>query len=148
MITIGIATAGDCPALSDLLTTLFSQEAEFTPNPIAQTRGIASIIADENIGRIFVARDDERVIGMVSLLYTISTALGGRVAMVEDMVVCPQDRGRGVGSHLLTAAIAFARSQGCRRLTLLTDGDNGAAQDFYRKHGFAGSVMIPMRLAL
>lgn len=148
MITIGSATAEDCPALADLLTVLFAQEAEFTPDPIAQSRGIALIVANPDIGHIFVARDDGRVIGMVSLLYTVSTALGGRVAFVEDMVVCPQNRGRGVGERLLTHALAFARAEGCRRLTLLTDGDNGAAQAFYRKHGFIGSSMIPMRLVL
>jgi ribosomal protein S18 acetylase RimI-like enzyme len=85
---------------------------------------------------------------MVNLLYTVSTALGARVALLEDMVVAPQARGRGLGSALLTHAIAHARSQGCRRITLLTDGVNDSAQRFYARHGFTGSGMVPMRMSL
>jgi ribosomal protein S18 acetylase RimI-like enzyme len=34
----------------------------------------------------------------------------------------------------LPAAVEFARSAGCRRVTLLTDADNAAAQRFYGRH--------------
>ncbi|MBL8474910.1 MAG: GNAT family N-acetyltransferase, partial [Methyloversatilis sp.] len=44
--------------------------------------------------------------------------------------------------------IDCARQRGCRRITLLTDGHNLAAQRFYRQHGFAGSDMKAMRLML
>jgi len=85
---------------------------------------------------------------MVSLLFLPSTALGGRVALLEDMVVQPDARGGGAGSRLLAAATEFARSAGCLRITLLTDAHNAAAQRFYGRHGFARSAMIPMRLLL
>lgn len=142
------ATLADIPALSALLSALFAQEAEFTPNPETQAKGLARIIVDPKLGTILVARDAERILGMVNLLFTVSTALGERVALLEDMVVTPQARGAGVGSQLLTQAIAFARTQGCKRITLLTDADNEAAQRFYEKHEFALSGMLPMRLSL
>ena len=41
---INQATTDDIPALSALLSELFSQEAEFTPDPVAQARGLAQII--------------------------------------------------------------------------------------------------------
>lgn len=85
---------------------------------------------------------------MVNLLYTISTALGERVAILEDMVVSPSARSLGLGSALLEHAIDHARRQGCRRITLLTDAHNLDAQRFYARHGFARSSMLPMRLAL
>jgi ribosomal protein S18 acetylase RimI-like enzyme len=85
---------------------------------------------------------------MINLLYTVSTALGARVALLEDMVVLPQFRGVGAGSKLLQAAIAHARASGCKRITLLTDGDNEAAQKFYSNHGFTASRMVPFRLKL
>jgi GNAT superfamily N-acetyltransferase len=131
-----------------LLSTLFAQEAEFTPNAEAQAKGLARIISNPELGTILVARDAESILGMVNLLFTVSTALGERVALLEDMVVTPQVRGAGVGSQLLAQAIAFARTQGCKRITLLTDSDNEAAQRFYEKHGFALSGMLPMRLSL
>ena len=146
---IEIASAADIPALSALLTLLFSQEAEFRPDEAAQQRGLAAIIADPSIGQILLARDDDgSVLGMVSLLLSISTALGARVALLEDMVVSPQARNSGLGSQLLQAAIVQARQLGCRRITLLTDLDNLAAQRFYARHGFSGSPMTPLRLLL
>ena len=146
---IEIATATDIPALSALLTLLFSQEAEFRPDEAAQQRGLAAIIEDPAIGQILLARaDDGSVLGMVSLLLSISTALGARVALLEDMVVSPQARNSGLGSQLLQAAIVQARTLGCRRITLLTDLDNLAAQRFYARHGFSGSPMTPLRLLL
>jgi ribosomal protein S18 acetylase RimI-like enzyme len=85
---------------------------------------------------------------MINLLYTVSTALGARVAILDDMVVLPQFTGLGAGSKLLQAPIAHARASGCKRITLLTDGDNEAAQKFYSNHGFTASRMVPFRLKL
>ncbi len=146
---IETATATDIPALSALLSVLLSQEAEFRPDEAAQQRGLHAIIEDPAIGQILLARDDNGVVvGMVSLLFSISTALGARVALLEDMVVSPQARNAGLGSQLLQAAIAQARHLGCRRITLLTDLDNLGAQRFYARHGFSGSPMTPLRLLL
>lgn len=145
---IRLATTADLPALCRLLDQLFAQEAEFTPDRPAQERGLAAILAEPECGEILVACTDGQPVAMVSLLYTVSTALGSRVALLEDMVVDATTRGAGIGSALLDAAIAHARQRGCRRLTLLTDGDNHVAQRFYRRHGFVASPMLPLRLVL
>ena len=145
---ITLANTADIPALCDLLNLLFSQEADFEPNREAQRRGLALIINNPDIGLIVVAREDNQIIGMVNLLYTVSTALGDRVAILEDMIVCPNARGSGVGSELLEQAIEIARCNRCKRITLLTDSTNQSAQRFYQKHGFGLSAMIPLRLSL
>ncbi|MCB0211345.1 MAG: GNAT family N-acetyltransferase [Anaerolineae bacterium] len=145
---IATATADDIPELVELLCILFAQEAEFTPDVEAHTRALSTIIANPDIGVILVAKNQERVVGMVNLLFTVSTALGERVGLVEDMVVLPTWRGTGVGSHLLSRAVDKARECGCRRLTLLTDADNHAAHKFYERHGFVLSEMVPFRLAV
>jgi len=146
--TITPAGQDDIPALCDLLGVLFSQEAEFKPDRHAQSIGLARIIDDPAVGQILVFRENGVPVGMVNLLYTMSTALGARVAMLEDMIVHPAARGRGVGSRLLEYAIGFAANAGCRRITLLTDATNLAAQRFYARHGFGHSTMIPMRRTL
>lgn len=142
------ANISDVPALCELLDILFSQEADFKPDREAQSRGLSRIISDPEVGLIVVARQDRRIVGMVNLLYTVSTALGDRVALLEDMVVSPEARCIGVGSQLLEQAIRYADLNGCKRITLLTDSDNEAAQRFYQRHGFGFSAMIPLRLLL
>jgi len=145
---ISPATLSDIPQLCDLLELLFSEEAEFQPNRALQSAGLHQIIEDPDGGQILVLREGPSSFGMVNLLFTISTGLGGRVAILEDMVIHAAQRGSGAGSRLLQAAINVARSAECRRITLLTDRTNESAQRFYRRHGFTSSEMIPMRLVL
>lgn len=142
------ALKSDIPELCQLLDILFSQEEEFVPDHQAQSKGLSRIIENPDIGCIMVARVNGRVVGMVNILFTVSTALGDRVALFEDMVVLPAARSSGMGSRLLEAAIQTARMSGCKRITLLTDQTNVSAQRFYAKHGFKTSAMIPLRLAL
>lgn len=146
--TIRLATSADIDGLCRLLEQLFAQEAEFSADHQAQSRGLRLIIEQPTAGEILLAEIDGQMVAMVSLLYSISTALGAPVALLEDMVVDASQRGSGLGSELLQAAIAHARSRDCRRITLLTDGDNHAAQRFYARQGFSPSSMLPMRLAL
>lgn len=142
---ITTAISSDIPQLCLLLDQLFAQEAEFKPNHEAQSRGLAEIIDNTETGDIIVAHDAGQIIGMVNLLYTVSTALGARVAILEDMVISSEYRDKGVGSKLLNYALDFAKSQGCQRVTLLTDDDNTGAHRFYERHGFEQSTMVPFR---
>ena len=142
------ATLTDVPQLSDLLSVLFAQEQEFVPNPEAQIRGLTRILRQPELGFILLARDNGQVVGMVNILFTISTALGERVALLEDMVVRAEVRGSDIGSKLLARAIELARLADCRRITLLTDQNNVSAQRFYQRQGFVISPMMPLRLSL
>lgn len=145
---IAIAEINDIPKLCALLKYLFAQEVEFKANDKLQAQGLASIISDSEIGNIIVAREANDIIGMVNLLYTVSTALGGRVAILEDMVVNPAVRSKGIGSELLLYSVELAQQKGCQRITLLTDFDNENAHRFYQKHGFDRSSMTVFRKSL
>ena len=147
-LALGAATREELPQLVALLGMLFSEEAEFAPDDARQARALTKILADESVGRIYVAREDGRVAAMASLLYSVSTAEGGLVASFEDLVVLPERRGRGVGSALVRFVVSEARRQGVLRLTLLTDSHNKRAQELYAKAGFRASGMLPMRLYL
>ena len=142
---ITVACENDIPGLVGLLNLLFSQEAEFTPDRKAQERGLRRIITDPSLGFILAGKVDGRIVAMVNVLFTVSTALGERVAFLEDMVVAEAYRGTGLGSTLLERAMDEARESGCRRITLLTDADNEKGQRFYQRHGFVRSVMVPFR---
>lgn len=142
------ATTADIAELCELLAILFNQEQEFKPDHQLQANGLQTIIMNPDIGIILLARIDNKIVGMVNILYTVSTALGGRVAILEDMVVLPEQRSLGIGSDLLNAAITTARNSGCLRITLLTDSDNETAHAFYEKQGFVRSAMLAFRMLL
>ena len=142
------ATAKDLPQMVELLAVLFTDEAEFQPNAEKQRRALEALLANPTIGRLYVAREGKRVVAMASLLYTISTVEGGKAAWFEDLVVHPDERKRGIGEALLKYVVAQARADGVLRITLLTDMQNERAQAMYRRAGFVGSPMRPMRLKL
>jgi GNAT superfamily N-acetyltransferase len=142
------ASPKDVPVLSDLLGLLFSGETDFQPNKEKQQRALRMIFENPAAGRIFVARSRERIIGMVNLLFLISTAEGGKVLLLEDFIVHPDFRKRGLGTLLLRHVITFARQEKFSRITLLTDEHNASARGLYLRHGFAPSSMIPLRLHL
>ena len=85
---------------------------------------------------------------MVNLLYTISTALGGKVAILEDMIVDPEYQHKGVGSKLIQYAIDYSKEIDCKRITLLSDKENLLAHEFYKKSGFGHSSMVVFRKVL
>ena len=135
----------DVRDLTVLLGLLFAQETDFTPDPAKQKRALKDILAQPSAGRIFVARSNGRVVAMVNLLFHTSTAEGGSVILLEDLIVHPSCRKRGIGSRLLNHVLDFARRKHFRRITLLTDRRNRSAIRFYKRFGFTSSAMLPMR---
>ena len=142
------ATVEDLPALADLLHELFSKESDFRPDQVRQMRGLKLIIEQPNKGRIFVLRSYGKLLGMINLLFTISTAEGGAVIILEDLIVVQDHRSEGLGAQLLTYALDFARQKDFLRITLLTDRLDEAAKKFFQRHGFSESGMVPMRWLL
>ena len=139
------ATEEDLPALADLLFDLFSKESDFRPDQVKQMRGLRLIIEQPNRGRIFVLRSMDKLIGMINLLITISTAEGGFVMILEDLIICQEHRGQGYGAQLLNYALDFARQKDFKRITLLTERLDEPSKHFFHANGFHESSMVPMR---
>src|SRR4029450_13640100 len=145
-VVIEPATEADLDELSEMLGGLFAQESDFRPDKERQLRGLRLIFEQPSRGRVFVLRRDGAIVGMINLLFTISTAEGGFGILLEDLVVHKKYQGKGYGSKLLKHAIDFAKQKNFLRITLLTDRPEKVAQEFCRRQGFVDSSMIPMRL--
>lgn len=147
-VVIEPATEADLDELSEMLGELFVQESDFRPDKQRQLRGLRLIFEQPSRGRVFVLRRDGAIVGMINLLFTISTAEGGFVILLEDLVVHKEFQHHGYGTKLLQHAIDFAKQKNFLRITLLTDRPENVAQEFFRRHGFRESSMIPMRLLI
>ena len=147
-IRIEPATIEDLSELTDLVMSLMAIEADFKPNAEKQRHGLQLILEQPSRGRIFVLRNDHRVIGMVNLLFTISTAEGGFVILMEDVIIRLEHRGQGYGSRLVNHVKEFAEKKDFKRITLLTDRVSEQSQRFFARNGFVLSHMVPMRLML
>jgi ribosomal protein S18 acetylase RimI-like enzyme len=83
---------------------------------------------------VFVARDDGRVVGMLTLVtFEIPTAVR---AWIEDVVVDETARERGVAASLVHAALERAEAQGARTVDLTSRPDREAANRLYLRMGF------------
>jgi GNAT superfamily N-acetyltransferase len=145
---IDFATADDQPAMVDLLAELFTLESDFHPDHEKQLAGLRLILANPAMGRLFVLRVDGRIAGMANALITISTAEGGRVLLLEDVIVKAGHRGSGLGRMLVEHVLSWASAEGMCRVTLLADKANSPALGFYEHMGFRPSAMQVLRLRL
>lgn len=84
---------------------------------------------------LFFALDEQkRCLGMF-VLGVYHTA-SGRKAMIEDVVVFPNQQGKGIGRALMEFAIKFARVQHVDQLMLTSRPARVAANQLYQKLGF------------
>lgn len=142
----------DLDALVELLGMLFSIESDFSADAGRQAAGL-SLMLKPGQGRLVLvaAASDEgtgRVIGMATAQLLVSTAEGGPALLVEDVVVRPESRGRGVGRALIARIEDWGRRLGATRLQLLTDRDNDDAFSFYDHCGFSRTNLVCLRRSL
>jgi GNAT superfamily N-acetyltransferase len=142
-VLIRAARPGDIPQMSDLLTGLFSIETDFVPDVERQIRGL-SLLVSAPPGRscVLVAEQGGAVVGMTTVQTLISTAEGGLVGLVEDVVVHRDARRRGIGTKLIASIVDWARLHGLIRLQLLADRDNQRALAFYISRSWNSTRLI------
>jgi GNAT superfamily N-acetyltransferase len=142
---ISSAVKSDLNKMVDLLQQLFSIEADFIADPVTQMQGLTLLLESES-AEIFVVRsDNDEVIAMATLQLVISTAEGGSVAWLEDVVVDSDYRGQGIGQKLLTYIFGWVENRGIKRVQLVADRDNRSALDFYNKLGWQKTHLTVLR---
>jgi GNAT superfamily N-acetyltransferase len=147
-VVVDFATAADQEAMADLLAELFTLESDFVPDREKQLAGLKLILDHPGMGRLFVLRVEGEVAGMANALITVSTAEGGRVLLLEDVIVKSTHRGAGMGRKLVEHVLAWAKAEGMSRVTLLADRDNASALAFHERMGFKPSCMMVLRKLL
>jgi hypothetical protein len=88
MITIRTAKPPDITQLTELLKELFTIETDFVFDQDKQACGLNLLLKSEK-DCILVAEslNDNKVLGMCTLQTLISTAEGGPVGLLEDLIV-------------------------------------------------------------
>ena len=145
---VDCAATADLEPMADLLHELFTLESDFRPQREKQLAALRWLMAHPAHGRLFVLRDSGRVVGMANALISISTAEGGPVLILEDVILAASHRGGGHGRQLIEHVLRWAASEGMSRVTLLADKDNSGALSFYARLGFEESAMTVRRRRL
>jgi ribosomal protein S18 acetylase RimI-like enzyme len=91
-------------------------------------------------GAIFVADEHDEVVGFVSVLAHVMPTEPDEppepFALIQDLVVVPEHRGRGLGAQLLSRAEVFAREEGAAILRVSVLAKNTQAMELYDAFGF------------
>jgi RimJ/RimL family protein N-acetyltransferase len=127
--TVRPATVADARPMAELFAAVAEERTGIATEPPvdvdARTAQFTASIAES-----MVAVADGQVVGMI---HTGVTRYGvGELGMLVER----EWRGRGVGSALIQATIAWARGQGLHKLSLEVWTHNAAAIALYRKCGF------------
>ena len=134
-ITLESAGEEDLPAMAELIGLLFAIEADFEIDYEKQLAGITKLYHSDG-AEMLVAKHEGIVVGMGTMQRLISSAEGGYIGQIEDLVVKEEYRMMGVGSRLVNRMRAIAQEYGYRRIQLAADVDNANALQFYNRRGF------------
>lgn len=134
-VSITTACEHDLVSMAQLLSQLFSIEADFGIDYEKQLKGLQLLFTDSNCDMI-VAKAGEQIVGMVTMQRVISTAEGGYAGMIEDLIVDEKHRGMKIGTRLIRKMLHIAREKGYCRIQLAADKDNESGKIFYRQRGF------------
>ncbi|MGP8162172.1 MAG: GNAT family N-acetyltransferase [Acidimicrobiales bacterium] len=131
-------TADDAEAIARLVPHLSS-----TPPPdLAELQDLVS----SGTATVFVARLDGVIVGTLSLAtFAVPT---GRRAWIEDVVVDPDHRGRGIASRLVGIALRLAAESGCRTVDLTSRPSRIDANRLYEQLGFTRRETNVYRISL
>jgi len=143
-IVIRKACEDDLFTMTRLLSELFTIEPDFSPDVRRQRSGLAALMSKSD-ATLLVASVQDEIVGMCTLQPLISTAEGGVVGMVEDLIVVESFRNLGIGCKLLNAVEKIAIEQDMSRLQLLTDCGNDLAGRFYGRLDWKCTQLNVMR---
>jgi GNAT superfamily N-acetyltransferase len=102
----------------------------------ALDHAVHGLVAVEGRGALLIARDGERVLGIAVLSYLWTLEHGGQAAWLDELYVLPDQRERGTGSALLSAALDTARAAGAIAVDLEVEASHSRVASLYLRNGF------------
>ena len=135
-IVVRSATPADRDGLVALLTAQLRDNGIATPDADL-ARVVDVLLLRPHRGRVLLACEDERAVGLAAVSFGFPLEHGGRGAWLEELYVEPDARGRGTGERLLAAALEAAAEGGAVAIDLEIERGHERVEGLYRRHGFA-----------
>ena len=135
-ILIREATKSDLPAIGKLLEDL--------TDAMDSTEGIDNEIAlktceqllNNAYSHLLVAALEDTPVGFIHFTVRQTILHRSPSALIDELVVAEEYRGKGVGRQLVQASIEKCRQLGCCEVEVSTEKTNLKARKFYKQCGF------------
>jgi GNAT superfamily N-acetyltransferase len=101
----------------------------------ATEQDIRSVIFDKKVAEAIIAENKGKPAGFAIFFHNFSTFLGKPGIYIEDLFVCPEFRGKGLGKRLFSYIAQLAVKRNCGRVEWTVLTWNEPAINFYKKIG-------------
>ncbi|NBE56143.1 GNAT family N-acetyltransferase [Streptomyces boluensis] len=139
-IAIRPAAADDLAAIVAMLADDPLGAQRESPDDLAPYEKAFARLADDPSQHLVVAVRGDRVVGTLQL--TVIPGLsrrGSTRSIIEGVRIHSDERGSGLGTHLIEWAVAESRRQDCQLVQLTSDTTRIDAHRFYERLGFEAS---------
>lgn len=131
-----LATPADAVVVAELLDAFNREFSTPTPGADALAERLRRLLARDDVAAL-LAGDPPVAVALLTFRPSVWDA--GPVALLEELYVRPDLRGRGIGRAVLETAMALARERGSRTFEINVDEGDAGARRFYEAHGFANT---------
>lgn len=127
------ATVADAPVVAGLLHDFNQEFAAPSPGVPVLAARLRRLLPTSALA-VLLAGDP--AVGLAVVSFRPGVWSDGPTAMLEELYVVPEQRGRGIGSALMGRLLADVRAAGVQLVEILVDEPDVDAQRFYLRHGF------------
>jgi GNAT superfamily N-acetyltransferase len=128
------AQESDTAILLDFIRRLADYEKRLK-EVTATEEDITNVIFGKKIAEAIIAEHEGKPAGFAIFFHNFSTFLGKPGIYIEDLFVCPEFRGKGLGKLLFSYIAQLAVERNCGRVEWTVLTWNEPAINFYKKIG-------------
>lgn len=125
----------DAEAVARLLHDFNTEFDTPTPGTAILARRLKSLLAGPDTIAYLVG---EPAAGVALVTLRSNVWYDGPVALLDELYVAPDRRGRGLGAAMIHLLIDDAKERGVSAIEINVDAGDVDAQRFYERHGFSG----------
>jgi GNAT superfamily N-acetyltransferase len=128
-----LATAAEAAVVAELLDGFNREFDTATPGLDVLTARLERLLLGPEVVALLAG---EPAVGVAVLTLRPNVWYQGPVALLDELYVVAEHRGRGIGTALLKAAETTCRQRGSEILEINVDGEDTDARRFYERHGY------------
>lgn len=136
LLTPRVAAAADAVTVAELLDAFNREFDTPTPGPAVLAPRVERLLAGANVIAVLAGTP---AVALAVMTLRPNVWYDGPVALLDELYVAPEWRGRGTGSALLARAEAEAAGRGAHLMEINVDGEDVDARRFYERHGYSNT---------
>ncbi|UIR55845.1 GNAT family N-acetyltransferase [Sphingobacterium sp. SRCM116780] len=107
-----------------------------------------TFLQDDKLGQSWLIKENDLVLGYIIVVYFFSFEFKGRVALLDELYLNADARGKGVGKKAVQFVQEYVKDAACKLVLLEVEEHNFPAQKLYESQGFVFHPRKIMRYSI